>query len=835
MAIALAYAATPDAATGQRSHCRASEGSGTNAWRQLMRSLALALGVLSCLGACAPMGVGADQPAPEPAAPAPVRNILMIHVVPRSIPALVAVEQTFTDSLKSIWPEPLAFHTEYVDLGMFERKETFEKELVAYLAAKYGSMKLDLVVVTASDALRLATRHRTRLFPHVPIVFMAVIDRLVSDIRFGADVSGIWLPIDWSGTLAAARALQPDIDRAIVVTGASPIDRLWAADARAQLAGFDSPIPITYLAELPIEKVLQHLAALPRTSVVLLGPFLADAAGRRFSGPESTALFSAASPVPVYGVTEPQLGHGSVGGRVVSFALQGRRGAELAARMLRGERPPPIVGDTLAYRFDARQLRRWGLDPRRLPPGSALDFDQPSLWRAYGGYAVGAAALLALQTWMIVGLLAHRARRRRAEHELAARLRFETLLSDILAGQLTAPAAGVDAEISRALTLIAADLDVDRIVLSERDASTESSRVTHAWTRHDVVEVGRSVPWSAFPWIARRLGEGHVVVVSPSQPLPPEAVTDWQSMLTHGTRSLLAFPLRLERTVGGVLTCATVRREREWPDALIERLQLLAEVFASTLARRRAEAAARESEERFQQQRQALTHALRVNTLGELNASLAHEINQPLSAILMNARAVTAILGPHAGADLREALDDIAADAKRAGEIIRRLRALSRKEHVPERGLDVDALVDEVAGLLHQDFVRRGVELKRVAEPGLPAVTGDRTQLQQIVLNVLVNAAEALEGTACGHRTIIVATTKPAPGLVQILVRDNGVAGKDLDTERIFEPFVTSKPGGLGMGLAISRSIASAHGGRVYAKANVDHGLTVYVELRADV
>jgi signal transduction histidine kinase len=800
-----------------------------------MRPVALALGVLLCLGACAPMGAGAGSLAPSLTPPGPVRNILMIHVVPRSTPALVAVEQTFTSTLKSISPEPLAFHAEYVDLGMFERKETFERELVAYLAAKYGSMKLDLVVITASDALRLAMRHRTRLFPRVPIVFMGVIERLVTDIRLGGDVSGIWLPIDWAGTLAAARALQPDIERAIVVTGASPVDRLWAADARAQLARVDSPIPITYLAELPIEKVLHHLAALPRTTVVLLGPFLADATGRRFSGPETTALFSAASPVPVYGVTEAQLGHGTVGGRLISFALQGRRGAEMAARMLRGERPPPIVGDTLAYRFDARQLRRFGLDRRRLPPGSAIEFDQPSLWRAYGGYVAGALGVLAVQTWMIVGLLAHRAKRRRAERELAARLRFETLLSDLLAGQLTSPTAGVDAEISRALTLIAADLDVDRIVVSERDASTQSSRVTHAWTRHEVVEVGLSVSWSAFPWISGRLGEGHVVVVSPSRPLPSEAVTDRQSMLTHGSRSLLAVPLRVERTVVGVLTCATVRREREWPDALIDRLQLLADAFASILARRRAEAVARESEARFEQQRHELMHALRVNTLGELGASLAHEINQPLSAMLMNARAVSAILGPHAGADVREALGDIAADAKRAGEIIRRLRALSRKEHVPERGLDVNVLVDEVAGLLHQDFVRRGIVVQRVAEPTLPTVTGDRIQLQQIVLNVLVNAAEALEGTERGRRSIVIATTTPAPGLVQIVVRDSGLGDKNLDTERIFERFVTSKAGGLGMGLAISRSIANTHGGRIYAKANVDRGLTVYVELPADV
>jgi signal transduction histidine kinase len=279
-----------------------------------------------------------------------------------------------------------------------------------------------------------------------------------------------------------------------------------------------------------------------------------------------------------------------------------------------------------------------------------------------------------------------------------------------------------------------------------------------------------------------------------------------------------------------------VRHERDWPAPLIERLQLVAEVFATMLTRRRAEAAARESEERLQQQGRELSHALRVNTLGELGASLAHELNQPLSAILINARTLTALLGRRAGGDpiVAETLSDIAADAKRAGDIIERLRALSRKEHVSERGLRLDALIDDVVGLLHQDFVRRGIVLKRVAEPRLPSVTGDRIQLQQIFLNLLVNASEALTGTERGRREITITTTSPATGLVEVAVMDTGIGNKHADTERMFESFVTTKSGGLGMGLAISRSIATAHGGRIYAKPNADRGLTVYVELPAE-
>jgi two-component system, LuxR family, sensor kinase FixL len=243
--------------------------------------------------------------------------------------------------------------------------------------------------------------------------------------------------------------------------------------------------------------------------------------------------------------------------------------------------------------------------------------------------------------------------------------------------------------------------------------------------------------------------------------------------------------------------------------------------------RRRAEAEARREHEQ-------LTHALRVRTLGELAASLAHEINQPLAAILSNAQAARLILAKQAGPndDVTGALQDIADDAKRAAQVIRRLQALCRKEWTEQqKPVDVNEIIVEVTSLLRAELQPAAVELLLELDRLVPPVFGDTIQLQQVLLNVLVNALEAMVSAAEVPRVLAVRTTHTGQGTVEISVRDSGHGVSDADLERIFEPFRTTKKTGLGMGLSISRSIIQAHGGRMWVTPNDDRGVTVYVEL----
>ena len=218
--------------------------------------------------------------------------------------------------------------------------------------------------------------------------------------------------------------------------------------------------------------------------------------------------------------------------------------------------------------------------------------------------------------------------------------------------------------------------------------------------------------------------------------------------------------------------------------------------------------------------------------MGELAGSLAHEINQPLAVIVTSAQAAQRLLdgGRLDHAELRGALRDIVDQGKHAAQVIGRLRALFRKADSERQLLDVGELVTGMASLVRHDVERRGIAMTLDCPPRLPPVSGDSIQLQQVVLNLLVNACEAMS-TVDGRRDLIVATRERAGVGIELTISDTGSGLKESEVERIFEPFVTTKTAGLGMGLSISRSIIDAHRGRIWVTCNPDRGITAHVEL----
>jgi signal transduction histidine kinase/integral membrane sensor domain MASE1 len=220
-----------------------------------------------------------------------------------------------------------------------------------------------------------------------------------------------------------------------------------------------------------------------------------------------------------------------------------------------------------------------------------------------------------------------------------------------------------------------------------------------------------------------------------------------------------------------------------------------------------------------QQTRQELSHFTRVSTMGELTASLAHELSQPLTGILANAQAAQRYLGaaPPNLAEIRDSLDDIVADDRRAGEIIRRLRELLKKGQPRRVVLDLNALVSDVAKLVGSDALLRGVSITVELDPDLSPLRADRVQLQQVVLNLLMNAMEAMSALPASGRNVIIHSERLPDGGGHVSVADTGPGIAPDAVARIFEPFYTTKADGMGMGLSITRSIIEAHGGRVWA------------------
>jgi signal transduction histidine kinase len=231
--------------------------------------------------------------------------------------------------------------------------------------------------------------------------------------------------------------------------------------------------------------------------------------------------------------------------------------------------------------------------------------------------------------------------------------------------------------------------------------------------------------------------------------------------------------------------------------------------------------------QKLNQAQAELAHINRVMTMGELTASIAHEINQPLAAIVGNAKAGGRLLACPSP-DLEEvqhALTDIAEQGDRAAEIIARISAQIKNAKAEKTAVDINESVREVLALAHQELQKHQVSVQMKLAPAVAPVMGDRVQLQQVILNLIMNGAEAMESVACHPKTLVIASQSDPSG-VSVSVQDSGIGIDPENGKRIFEAFFTTKPRGMGMGLAISRSIVEEHGGQLMFSPNADQGST---------
>jgi C4-dicarboxylate-specific signal transduction histidine kinase len=243
--------------------------------------------------------------------------------------------------------------------------------------------------------------------------------------------------------------------------------------------------------------------------------------------------------------------------------------------------------------------------------------------------------------------------------------------------------------------------------------------------------------------------------------------------------------------------------------------------------RKRAADALQEKDDALQMARTELARVSRLTTLGELTASIAHEVSQPLGAMVASAAAGANWLAaePPDIAEARSAFEEIAADGMRARDVIARIRALTKRQALRMELLDINRKVLEVVALTEHEVRSHDIVLQTQLDRAVPRVAGDRVQLQQVLLNLVLNAIEAMSGVHDRPRELTIVSAQDRPNAaVTVEVRDSGPGLEPERGERVFEPFYTTKAGGLGIGLSISRSIVEAHGGRLWAGANEPHG-----------
>jgi C4-dicarboxylate-specific signal transduction histidine kinase len=583
---------------------------------------------------------------------------------------------------------------------------------------------------------------------------------------------------DFPGTVELALRWHPQARRLAVVTGTAPWDRDWETLARAQAKALDASLEVEFLAGLPAAALKQRLGQLGNDTVVFTPGYFRDGDGRLTVPREAARLIAAATNAPVYGPFPTFVGTGLVGGVMASYVSMGRMAAEGALALLANAAPAAVALPKIMpnqVHVDWRQVRRFGIDAEAVPADAAVSFKEPSSWEAYGHFVLIAGAVILVQSALLATLLLERRRRRRTASALAQSEQRMNLAA-------------------QAARLSMWSWDIDRRQVPVRaparrstdhlpDAFTDFKDVLASIDPQDRATVQQAVD--------RALASGEEMNVE-FRVGAPEGQTRW--MAARGRAAMGGSPQLL-----GVALDITPRKR---------------------------------AEEQAEQDRGALRHMTRVSLLGQLSASIAHQLNQPLASILSNAEAAQKMLQrtPVDLAELREICDDIVAEDHRAAEVIRRLGALFKRGEPTLLPLDINELVHDTLDLARTNLLTRHVRLTTELASDLPPVDGDRVQLQQLLLNLIVNAADAMDATPQAERLLTLSTTL-ADGHVAMCVADRGTGIARANRDKVYEPFWSSKDGGMGMGLAICRSIAEAHRGELSARNAPEGGAVFCVRL----
>jgi PAS domain S-box-containing protein len=634
-----------------------------------------------------------------------------------------------------------------------------------FLRAKYEKRPPDVVITLGSVALPFIVRHRDDIAPNAPVVFTSVSPQNYGALQLPPNVTGIITEFNLDKTLALAERLQPEASRLFVIAGSGEVDRRWQSTARKTIEDRQRKFEVTYLFERSYANLVEEVSKIPRDSIVMLLTVFADREGNAYVPAQVAGSLSAVSPAPLYAPYDTYIGNGIVGGFVETFESVGVRAADMALQILAGKDPATIAPQTnpgQAYRVDHRAMARWGLQESKLPPETVVLFKEPTIWTEHRGAFVAAILIVALQSLIVAALLFQRRRRLRAENllkESEERMTFAAAAANIGLWQFDRDRNELWAtEHCRSMFGIARDAPVTRntflSAVHPDDLQTATQALRSLATEQPAISDVRIVlPGGGTRWVRMRA----------------------RSRSEGGGRS---------KHLGGIFVDITEQKSAEAEVAL---------------------------------QRLEVEHLMRVSVLGELSGSIAHEVNQPLTAILSNAQAALHLLAQESPdlVEIRDALEDIVHEDNRAGEVIHRLRSLLKKGERKAEYVNINDLVRSTVSLLHSELIGRDISLRLDLDHAPLLTCGDSVQLQQVLLNLVMNAMDAMASTPIAQRSIQISTGGPQAGMVDVRVKDRGHGIRPKENGRLFEPFYTTKDQGLGLGLTLCSTIIQAHQGRL--------------------
>jgi PAS domain S-box-containing protein len=760
-------------------------------------SLALALLVLSTW-----LVFSASSFASEPGK---TKRVLILYSFKYGLSANVHMDgnKVTGDAIQATMEEEIAdgigFQSERMDVSTLPENRYFE-ELRDTYRKKYDGQPIDLIIAVNFRALKFLINHGEEIWPNTPILFCGLEKGRREQLkRLRPNITGLFVDARFGDMIDTIFKIHPNTQQVTVIVGTSETERFIEARVRQAYREYVGRVDFTSLSNFGFDAILSRVADLPPNSIVLFLTLLQDGEGK--SVPENALhLISRMSNVPVYGLFDVYVGHGIVGGSLYSVENRGIMIGKMGVRILAGEKPRDIPIETRQKHFnlyDWRQLKRWGIAESDLPQGSIVRYREQSFYELYYKYIWGVVALIVLETLLINLLLISRARRLRAEQELQkTHHKLEEtnvgLKNEIVERKQTEEELHESEERYRSL--------VDKLpaaIIAIQDGNFLFSNPF-------------GLRLLGFSDLKDILGRRVLDIVSPEF---RELVIQRMESLAQGKNNP-TFEMELLKTDGTIVAVESTSVSIQ-----IDGKQTGLIICNDVTQRKQAEKALLKSQEEVK-------HLDRVTTMGELTTAIAHEINQPLAAILSNAQAAIRFLNDERPDfnQVEDALHDIVSDDKRAAEVIRRLQRMIKKKELEHERLELDDIIQETVNLIQSEIITTSSSIAMDLETGIPIVYGDRIQIQQVILNLLLNALDAVKSQPLEARKVRISARVGAADSILISVSDSGLGIEDHKLETVFDAFYTTKNKGIGMGLPVSKSIIEQHNGRIWASNNPEGG-----------